>query len=76
VFIYESSRITSGDMSVMLLEIARMEEMRRADILVEKSEWKRPLGRPRCRWEDNIRMNVREILWKDVGWMHLPENGD
>jgi hypothetical protein len=30
-------------------------------ILVEKSEEKRPLGRPRCRWANNIKMNSREI---------------
>jgi hypothetical protein len=30
-------------------------------ILVGKPEGKRPLGRPRCRWEDNIKMDLREI---------------
>jgi hypothetical protein len=30
-------------------------------ILVGKPERKRPLGRPRCRWEDNIRIDLREI---------------
>jgi hypothetical protein len=29
--------------------------------LVGRSEWKRPLGRPRRRWEDNIKMDLREI---------------
>jgi hypothetical protein len=39
-----------------------MGEMRTAyNILVGKPEGKRPLGRPRCRWEDNIRMDLREI---------------
>jgi hypothetical protein len=32
-------------------------------ILVGKPEGKRPLGRPRRRWEDNIRMDIREIGW-------------
>jgi hypothetical protein len=32
-------------------------------ILVRKLEGKRPLGRPRCRWEDNIKMDLREIGW-------------
>jgi hypothetical protein len=42
-------------------EVARMEEMRNAhDILVGKPEWNRLLGGPRHRWEDNIRMNLRE----------------
>jgi hypothetical protein len=29
---------------------------------------KRPLGRPRRRWKDNIRMDVREIVWVGVDW--------
>ena len=32
-------------------------------VLVERSEGKRPLGRPRCRWEDNIKMYVQEVKW-------------
>jgi len=40
-------------------------------ILVGKPEGKRPLGRPRRRWEDNIRMDLREIEWQGVDWMHL-----
>jgi hypothetical protein len=38
-------------------------------ILVCKSERKRPLGRPRRRWEDNMRMTLREIVWGVVEWM-------
>jgi hypothetical protein len=42
-----------------------MGEMRNAyTILVGKPEGKRPLGRPRCRWEDDIRMDLREVGWK------------
>jgi hypothetical protein len=33
------------------------------NVLVGKSEEKRPLGRPRRRWEDNIRMDLRETGW-------------
>jgi len=33
--------------------------------------WKRPLGRPRRRWEDTIKMDFREIGWKGVNCMHL-----
>jgi len=40
-------------------------------ILVGKHEGNRPIRRPRCRWEDNIRMNLREIEWEYVDWMHL-----
>ena len=42
--------------------VARMEEGRSAlNILTGKPTEKRPLGRPMCRWEDNIRMNLEEI---------------
>jgi hypothetical protein len=41
---------------------ACMGEMRNAHkIFVRKPEWRGPLGRPRCGWEDNIRMDLREI---------------
>jgi hypothetical protein len=45
-------------------------------ILVGKPEGKRPLGRHRLRWEDNIRMDLRQIAWKGVDWMHLAEDRD
>jgi hypothetical protein len=44
--------------------VARMGETRNAyRILVEKHEGKRPLGRPKRRWVDNIKMDLREIGW-------------
>jgi len=36
-----------------------------------KLEGKRPLVRPRNRWEDNIRMDLDEIGWEGLDWMHL-----
>jgi hypothetical protein len=55
--------------------VARMGEMRNVyKILVEKSEGKRPLGRPRRRWEDNIRMDLREMEWDGLDWIHLTQN--
>ena len=43
-------------------QVARMEEGRIAfTILTDTPKRKRPLGRPRCRWEDNIRMDLKEI---------------
>jgi len=39
-------------------------------ILVEKREGKRPLGRPRRRWED-IRINLRKVMWEGLKWIHL-----
>jgi hypothetical protein len=42
--------------------VARMEEGRgMQNVLVEKPEGKRPLGRPRCRWEDNINLDLQEV---------------
>jgi len=34
-------------------------------------ELRRSFGRPRHRWEDNIKMDLREIVWKVVAWLHL-----
>jgi hypothetical protein len=40
-------------------------------ILVGKLEGKRPLGRPRRRWEDNIKMDLREIGWGGMYWIGM-----
>jgi hypothetical protein len=40
-------------------------------VLVGKPEGKRPLGRPRHRWEDGIRMDLREIAWGNVDCIQL-----
>jgi hypothetical protein len=40
-------------------------------ILVRKPEGRRPLGRPRCRCKDNIKMDLGEIGWKGVDWILL-----
>jgi hypothetical protein len=45
-------------------------------ILVGKLEGKRPLGRPRCRWEDNIRLDRREIGWGGMDWIDLAWDRD
>ena len=39
--------------------------------LVGKPEGKRPLGRPRCRWEDNIMMNLQEVVGGCGDWIEL-----
>jgi hypothetical protein len=43
-------------------------------MLVKKPEGKKPFGRLRCRWEDNIKMDLKEIDWKDVNWIHLAQD--
>jgi hypothetical protein len=45
-------------------------------IVVEKPEGKEPLGRPRRRWVDNIRMDLREIRWGNMNWIHLTHGRD
>jgi hypothetical protein len=42
-------------------------------ILVGNPKGKRPHGRPGRRWEDNIRMDLREIGWEGVDWMRLAQ---
>jgi hypothetical protein len=41
-----------------------------------KPEGNRPLGRPRRRWEDNIKMYLTEIGWEDVDCIHLAQDRD
>jgi hypothetical protein len=55
--------------------VARIEEKRNAyRLLVGTPEGKRPLGRPRRRWEDNIRMDLVEVEWGDVDWIGLAQD--
>jgi hypothetical protein len=57
--------------------VAGMEAMRNGyNILIGKPEGKRPFGRPRCRRENNIRLDLREICWEGVDWMHLVQDRD
>jgi hypothetical protein len=59
------------------VHVAYVKEMRQEyKILVGKHEGKRPLGRPRYRWEDNIRMDLREIGLVSVYWIHLAQDMD
>jgi hypothetical protein len=45
-------------------------------VLVGKPKGKRPLGRLRHRWEDGLRMDLREIGWGGVEWIHLAQVRD
>jgi hypothetical protein len=56
-------------------QVARVEEGRVVyRVLVGRTEGKRPLGRPRRRWEDNIKMDLREIGIDGVNWIQLVED--
>jgi hypothetical protein len=52
------------------------EKMNAYRILVGKTVGKRPLGRPRRRWVDNIKMDLREIGWDGVEWMDMAQDRD
>ena len=55
--------------------VARMGEGRGVHrVLVGKSQGKRPLGRPRRRWEDNIKMDLQEVRGGCGDWMELAHN--
>jgi hypothetical protein len=45
-------------------------------VVTKRKEGRRPLGRPRHRWENNIRMGLGGIEWEDVEWMHLVQDRD
>jgi hypothetical protein len=45
-------------------------------IFVGRSEGERPLGRPRHRWEDSIKMHLKEIKLQGVVWLHLAQDRD
>jgi transcription termination factor 2 len=53
--------------------VARVEEKRNAYRLLVG---KRPLGRPRCRWVDNISMDLEDAGWGDVDWIGLAQDRD
>jgi len=57
--------------------VARKEEWSRLyRVLVGKPEGKRPFGRPRRRWEDNIKMNLYEVRCGGMDWFDLAQDRD
>jgi hypothetical protein len=51
-----------------------MGEGRRADrVLVGRPEGRRPLVRPRRRWEDNIKMDIQEVGWGGIDWIDMAQ---
>jgi hypothetical protein len=45
-------------------------------ILVERPEGRRALGRPRRRWEENIKMDLRDVGWEGVHWIDMAQDRD
>jgi hypothetical protein len=57
--------------------VARMGERRGTyKVLVGKPEGRRPLGRPRRRWEDNIKMDLREVGCSGIDWIYIAQDTD
>ncbi|KAJ4433934.1 hypothetical protein ANN_16253 [Periplaneta americana] len=56
--------------------VARMGESRNAYRVLVGPEGKRPLGRPRRRWEDNIKLDLREVGYDDREWINLAQDRD
>ena len=58
-------------------QVARLEERRCIyRVLVGKPEGKRPLGRPRRRWEDNITMDLQDVGCGGMDWIALAQDRD
>jgi hypothetical protein len=78
--LYSSSSIIRMIKSIRMRwagHVARMGEKSNAyRILVGKSEVKRPLGRPRHRWVDNIKMYLSDIGWGGMDWIDLAQDRD
>jgi hypothetical protein len=53
-----------------------LEKRNECRILVGKPQGKRPVGRPRCKWVSNIKMEFREIGWSGMDWVDLAEYTD
>jgi hypothetical protein len=57
--------------------VARMGKYRNSyRMLVGKPKGKRPLGNPRRKWVDNIKMDLREIVWGGMGWIDVAQDRD
>jgi hypothetical protein len=57
-------------------DVARLEKRNAYRTLLGKPEGKRPLGRPRRKWVDNIKMYLREIGWDGVDWINMARDRD
>jgi hypothetical protein len=70
-------RVIKARMMRWAMHVARMGAVRGAyNILVGRPEGRRPLGRPRSRWEDKIKMDLREIRFGDVDCIHWAQDRD
>jgi hypothetical protein len=71
---YYADQIKENEVDGTCSTHGRGEERTVYKVLVGKQEGKRPLERPRRRWEDGIRIDVRETGWGSVEWIQLVRN--
>jgi hypothetical protein len=76
ILIYVSTRDSSFNIYTRLWACSTDGEKNAYRILVGKPEGNRPLGRPRRRWENNNRMDLREIGWGGMDWIDLAQYRD
>jgi hypothetical protein len=75
--VHYASRVVNSRRMRWAGHVARMVEERGVHrVLVGKPEGKRPLGRPRRRWEDNIQMDLQEVGCKGMDWIGLAQDRD
>jgi hypothetical protein len=70
----ELNDLYSSPNIVRLIKSRRMRlagHVARMGVLVGKPERKRPLGSPRCRWEDNNNMDLQEVRYEDMDWIDV-----
>jgi hypothetical protein len=65
--------IISEKRKLLILKFIQKANVNAYRLLVEKPEGKSPLGRPRRRWVDNIKMDLGEAGWGDVDWIGLAQ---
>ena len=59
------------------MDVALMVETRGGHrVLVRRPEGKRPLGKPRRRWEDNIKIDLQQVGWGGMDWIDLAQDRD
>jgi hypothetical protein len=84
-----SSSSSSSSISIIIIRVTKSRRMRWAGhvarmgerrgvcrVLVRKPEGRRPLGRPRRRWKDNIKMDLHEIGCGVMDWIELAQDRD
>jgi hypothetical protein len=70
-------RVIKSRIIIQTEQVARIGERRVVyRVLVGNPEGKRLLGRPKCSWEDNIKIDLQELEWRDMDWIDLAQDTD